>query len=52
MKLIDLQTVKPLTEAQQAGWDRQITEDVQAGKLDHLLEALDAELAEGELEEL
>lgn len=45
-------TTMPLTEAQQEAWDNQIAEDLKAGKLDHLLEALDAELAEGELEEL
>lgn len=33
-------------------WDEQLNEDLQAGKLDHLLEELDAELAAGQLEPL
>lgn len=53
MKLNEIANIEldPTTEAD-LEWDRILQEDLRNGRLDHLLEALDAELADGELEEL
>ena len=53
MKLHELKNAPaPQDDAAWRQWSEQLNEDLQAGKLDHLLEELDAEVAAGELEPL